>query len=124
MSFHIDAFSIGNTRVDLNDDQYTEKKGFAEYTNQTEAGTTRRDVIRIGYLAELSIKITTTGTVKTTFDTASEAASLELTIWDDGANAAKTWDCYLADYTADLVRDTSTTTYWNITATFKDLEES
>ena len=124
MSFHIDAFSIGNTKIDLNDDQYTEKKGFVEYTNQTEAGTTRRDVVRIGYLAELSIKITTTGTVKTTFDTAAESPSLELTIWDDGANNSKKWDCFLAEYTADLVRDTSTATYWTITATFKDLEES
>lgn len=123
MAFHIDAFAIDGVKVALNDDNYSEKKGFVEYSKQTEAGTTRRDVIRIGYLAELSIKITTTGTIKSVFDTAAEQNALELTIWDDSANASKTWDCYLADYTADLVRDTSTATYWNITATFKDLEE-
>lgn len=124
MSFHINAFAIDGVKVSLNDDQYTEKKGFVEYTRQTEAGTTRRDVVRIGYLAELSIKIKTTGAVKTTFDTAAEASAIELTIWDDSANASTTWDCYLADYTATLERDTSTATYWTITATFKDLEAS
>ena len=124
MTTHIDAFAIDGVKVVLNDDNYSEKRGFAEYTKQTEAGTTRRDVIRIGYLAELSIKIKTTGTVKATLESAAAQDSVELTIWSDGDSTTTTWDCFISSFTADLVRDTDTATYWNISVTFKDLEAS
>lgn len=121
---HIDAFAIDGVKVVLNDDTYTEKRGFAEYTKETEAGTTRRDVIRIGYLAELSVKIKTTGTVKATLEDAAAQDSVELTIWSDGDNSSTTWTCFVSSFTADLIRDTSTATYWDVSVTFKDLEAS
>lgn len=124
MATHIDAFAIDGVKVVLNDDNYSEKRGFAEYTKQTEAGTTRRDVIRIGYLAELSVKIKTTGTVKATLEDAAAQDSVELTIWSDGDSNTTTWDCFISSFTADLVRDTDTATYWDISVTFKDLEAS
>lgn len=124
MSFHIDAFSIDGVKVVLNDNNYSEKRGFVDYKRQTEAGTTRRDVIRIGYLAELSIKIRTTGTVKATIEDAAAQDSVELTLWSDGDNASTTWDCFIDSFSADLVRDTNTATYWDVAVTFKDLEAS
>ena len=124
MTTHIDAFAIDGVKVVLNDDNYSEKRGFAEYTKQTEAGTTRRDVIRIGYLAELSIKIKTTGTVKATLESAAAQDSVELTIWSDGDSTTTTWDCFISSFTADLVRDTDTATYWDVSVTFTDLEAS
>ena len=124
MATHIDAFAINGTKIALSDDNYTEKRGFAAYTNQTEAGTTRRDVIRIGYLAELTVKIRTVGTVKATFDQSAALDSITLKLWQDNGSKAKNWDCYIADYTADLVRDTDSATYWDISATFRDLGES
>ena len=124
MSTHIDAFAINGTKIALTDDSYNEKRGFAEYTGQTEAGTTRRDVVRIGYLAELAVKIAVTGSIKATFDTAAAQDSLTLRIWQDNGSKAKNWECYIDSYTADLVRDTENGTYWDISITFKDLGES
>ena len=121
---HIDAFAIDGVKVVLNDDAYTEKRGFVDYAKQTEAGTTRRDVIRIGYLAELSVKIRTTGTVKATLEAASQQDSVELTIWSDGGNASTTWTCYIDSFDANLIRDTDTATFWDVSVTFKDLEAS
>ena len=124
MATHIDAFAIDGVKVVLNDDTYNEKRGFVDYAKQTEAGTTRRDVIRIGYLAELSIKIRTDGTVKATLEGASQQDSVELTIWSDEDNATTTWTCYIDEFDANLVRDTDTATFWDVSVTFKDLEAS
>ena len=115
-------FKIGNTAVTLNDDEYTETYSSAEYTQMTEAGTTRRDTVRVGFLSELSIKIRTDETTKGVFDLAVKEDSLSLTIWKEGAE--RTWDCYMADYQTKLIRDTTTTVYWELSCTFRDLEES
>lgn len=122
MPTHIDAFSIGETTVTLNDDEYTEKYGFAEYTQLTEAGTTRRDTVRIGFLSELKITITTDETTRAVFDSAAKQDSLTLSLWSEGAST--TWSCYISSYECNLVRDTSTTVYWQISCTFNDLEAS
>ena len=124
MATHIDAFAINGTKIALSDTAYTEKRGFAEYTKQTEAGTTRRDTVRIGYLAELSVKFETVGAVKAALDTAAVQNSLTLTLWSDSSNAPTPWTCYISDYSADLVRDTESATYWDVSVTFKDLEAS
>lgn len=121
MATHIDAFAINGTTIQLSDTTYTEKYSSVEYTQMTEAGTRRRDTVRAGYLEKLSVTLTTTGTVKTAFDTAAASDSVALTIWSDSANSSKTWICYVSDYSANLVRDTSTDTYWEISITFTDL---
>lgn len=122
MSTHIDAFSINNTKIDLTDDNYNEAYGFADYTQQTEAGTTQRDVIRAGYLAQLSVDITVPGTVKALFDGYSKEPSLTLTLWSDESSSSRSWTCYISSYTAKLKRDTDTATYWDLSITFDDLE--
>lgn len=121
---HIDAFAINGTTIQLSDTSYTEKYSSVEYTQLTEAGTRHRDAIRVGYLEELSVTLTTTGTVKTTFDYAAASDSVTLTIWSDGYNTNITWTCYVSSYSADLVRDTTNNTYWEIKITFTDLEAS
>ena len=119
---HIDAFKISGTTVQLNDEEYSEKYSSVEYTQQTEAGTTHRDTVRVGFLSELNIKITTTGTVKALFDEAVKEDFITLTIYSTDEGASVTWRCYVSDYQASLVRDTTSATYWNIQATFSDLE--
>lgn len=121
MSFHIEAFAIDGVKIALDDDNYTETYGFVDHNRQTEAGTTRRDVVRIGYLAELSIKINTTGAVKKKFDEAADDDSLTLTLWNTKTDSTRTWTCYIDDYKAQAIRDTATETYWSISCTFKDL---
>lgn len=121
---HIDSFAIGSTVVSLNDDEYTEKFSSVEFTKQTEAGTTHRDTVRVGFLSELGIKITTTGTVKAVFDSAVKEDSLTLTLYSTAEAKAVTWTCFISSYSASLVRDTKDTTYWTIQATFSDLEAS
>lgn len=121
---HIDSFKIGSTLIDLNDEEYTEKYSSAEYTQLTEAGTTHRDTVRVGFLSELNIKITTTGTVKALFDSAVQQDSLTLTIYSDLNSQAVTWTCFISDYSASLVRDTTDNTYWSLQVTFSDLEAS
>ena len=118
---HIEL-KIGNTAVTLNDDQYSETYSSVEYTSSTEAGTTRRDTVRVGFLSELSISLRTDETTKGVFDDAVKEDSLTLTIWKEGATA--TWDCYMANYSAKVIRDTATTTFWDISCSFFDLEAS
>lgn len=118
---HIDAFSIDNTTIQLSDTSYTEKYSSIEYTQTTEAGTRRRDVVRAGFLDELSVSLTTTGTIKKKFDDAAKADSVTVGLWSTFYNTSIGWYCYVSDYSANLVRDTSTDTYWEISVTFKDL---
>ena len=122
MPLHIEKFKIGQTTVTLNDDEYTEKYGNVEYTQVTEAGTTRRDTVRIGFLSELNIAITTDETTRAVFDLAAKQDSLTLTLWSEGAET--TWACFMTNYQCQLVRDTDSTVYWRITCTFRDLEAS
>ncbi len=122
MSTHIDAFKIGETKVTLTDDSYSETYSSVEYTQTTEAGTTRRDTVRVGFLSELSISLRTDDTVKGVFDDAVKEDSLTLTIWKEGATA--TWVCYMTDYKTNLIRDTTTTVFWELSCTFRDLEAS
>ena len=118
---HIEL-KIGNTAVTLNDDQYSETYSSVEYTSSTEAGTTRRDTVRVGFLSELSISLRTDDTVKAVFDSAVKEDSLSLTIWKEGAET--TWACYMTDYKTKLIRDTATTVFWELSCTFRDLEAS
>lgn len=117
---HIEL-KIGNTAVTLNDDEYRETYSSYEYTQMTEAGTTRRDTVRVGFLSELQITIRTDATTKAIFDSAVKEDSLSLKIWKEGAEA--TWDCYMTDYKTKLIRDTSTTVFWELSCVFRDLEE-
>ena len=118
---HIDAFSIDNTYIQLSDTSYTEKYSSVEYTQTTEAGTRRRDTVRTGFLDELSVTLTTTGTIKKKFDDAAKADSVLVGLWSTYYNTSIGWYCYVSDYSASLVRDTATETYWEISVTFKDL---
>ena len=118
---HIDAFKIGNTAVVLSDDEYNETYSSYEYTQMTEAGTTRRDTVRVGFLSALEIKIRTDATTKAVFDNAVKEDSLTLTLYKEGATT--TWSCYMTDYKTKLIRDTATTVYWEISCVFRDLEE-
>lgn len=118
---HIDAFSIDNVKIELSDTQYSEKYSSVEYTQLTEAGTRRRDTVRAGFLNQLSVTLTTTGTVKKTFDVAAASDSVRVGLWNTFYNTSIGWDCYVSDYSANLVRDTSTDTYWEINITFTDL---
>lgn len=119
---HIDAFKIGNTAVILSDDDYNEVYSSYEYTQMTEAGTTRRDTVRVGFLSELQITIRTDATTKAIFDSAVKEDSLTLTLYKEGSTT--TWVCYMTDYKTKLIRDTATTVFWEISCTFRDLEES
>lgn len=118
---HIDAFSIDYTYIQLSDTSYTEKYSSVEYTQTTEAGTRRRDTVRTGFLDELSVTLTTTGTIKKKFDDAAKADSVRVELWSTYYNTSIGWYCYVSDYSANLVRDTATETYWEISVTFKDL---
>ena len=124
MAAHIDAFAINGVLFRLTDDQYTEERGFYDYTKQTEAGTTRRDVVRLGYLKSLSIRITGDDTKKQTLETAAKEASLTVTIYSDNLGHSTTWNCYMSDLTADLIRDTPTEILWSLSFTLNDLEAS
>lgn len=121
MAAHIDAFKIGNTAVTLSDDDYNEVYSSYEYTQLTEAGTTRRDTVRVGFLSELQITIRTDDSTKAVFDAAVKEDSLTLTLYKEGAE--DTWDCYMANYKTKLIRDTSTTCFWELSCSFFDLEE-
>lgn len=121
MAQHIDAFKIGNTAVTLSDDDYFEVYSSYEYTQMTEAGTTRRDTVRVGFLSELQITIRTDDSTKAVFDTAVKQDSLTLTLYKEGAE--DTWVCYMANYKNKLIRDTSTTCFWELSCSFFDLEE-
>ena len=121
MAQHIDAFKIGNTAVTLSDDEYNETYSSYEYTQLTEAGTTRRDAVSVGFLSALEIKIRTDDSTKAVFDTAVKQDSLTLTLYKEGAE--DTWSCFMTDYKTSLIRDTSTTCFWEISCVFRDLEE-
>lgn len=121
MAQHIDAFKIGNTAVTLSDDDYNEVYSSYEYTQLTEAGTTRRDTVRVGFLSELQITIRTDDSTKAVFDAAVKEDSLTLTLYKEGEE--DTWDCYMANYKTKLIRDTSTTCFWELSCSFFDLEE-
>ena len=121
---HIDAFAINGTTIQLSDTSYTEKYSSVEYTQLTEAGTRHRDTVRAGFLDELSVALTTTGTIKKKFDDAAKADSITLGMWSTYYNTSIGWYCYVSDYSANLVRDTPTETYWEIKITFTDLEAS
>lgn len=122
MAAHIDAFSINGVVFGLTDDQYTEERGFYEYTKQTEAGTTRRDAVRIGYLKSLSIRITGDETKKQTLESAADDASLTVKIHNGSTSVD--WTCYMSSLSADLIRDTPTETLWSLSFTLNDLEAS
>lgn len=111
---------INETEIALNAGSYKEYPRVVENRNETEAGTTHRDIVRtdIGHL-EVSMKANETE--KAFFDECTNASMLSVQYWSESAEAMVTKDMFLdpGSYSADLIVENSSHRYYNVSFTLE-----
>lgn len=98
---------IDGTEIALNKGAYKEYPRVVETRNKTEAGTTHRDITRVG-IGHLDISMTADETEKAFFDSCANASALSVRYWSETANALVHKDMFLdpESYSADLITET------------------
>lgn len=94
---------INDTEINLNKGSYKEVPKVKETRNETEAGTTHRDILRTG-INHLEISMNADETEKAFFDACANASTLSVQFWSESARDMITRTMFLdpESYTADL----------------------
>lgn len=112
---------INNTEINLNVGAYKEYPRVVETRNETEAGTTHRDVIRTG-VGHVDVSMYADETEKAFFDECVNALSLSVQYWSESAAAMVTKDMFLdpESYSADLVIESGDHRMYNVSFTLEE----
>ena len=115
------SLKLDNITLDLTNDKYTESFKNVDSLKTSEAGTTLRAVIRTG-IPSLSVAYKCDGTEKGKLDTLAKASKLKAKRWDEGTSAVITWDCFMTNYSANLIVETGTERFYKVSFKLEDLE--
>ena len=98
---------INETEIELNKGSYKEYPRVIETRNETEAGTTHRDIVRTG-IGHLDVSMTADETEKAFFDECVNASMLSVRYWSESEAALVTKDMFMdpSSYGADLIVET------------------
>lgn len=112
---------LNNTTLTLTADKYKTSYKSVDALNTSEAGTTIRSVIRTGILT-MDIGYKCDAAEKKLLDGWNKASSLTCKYYDEETSAVKTWTCFMSNYSADLIMETSTTRFYKVSFKLNDLE--
>ena len=113
---------LGTTTLDLTDDKYSENFKNVDSLKTSEAGTTLRAVVRTG-IPTLSVSYKCDAAEKARLDNFAKASKLTCTRWSETAGSDITWSCFMSNYSADLIVETSTTRFYKVSFKLEDLED-
>lgn len=112
---------INETEINLNAGSYKEYPRVVETRNETEAGTTHRDIIRTG-IGHVDVSMNADETEKAFFDECVDASSLSVQYWSERAGAMITKTMFLDpdSYGADLIVETGGHRYYTVSFTLEE----
>lgn len=112
---------IDNTEINLNAGAYQEFPRVVETRNETEAGTTHRDIIRTG-IGHVNVSMTADEAEKAFFDECVNAPMLEVQYWSETAADMVTRSMYLDpdSYNADLIIESGGHRFYSVSFTLEE----
>lgn len=112
---------INQTEINLNAGTYREYPRIVESRNETEAGTTHRDITRTG-IGHVEVSMNADETEKAFLDECVNASMLAVQYWSESAGALVTKTMYLDpdSYSADLVVETGGHRYYDVSYTLEE----
>lgn len=112
---------INNTEIKLNKGSYKEYPRIIENRNETEAGTTHRNIVRTG-IGHLEVSMNADESEKAFFDNCVNASTLSVQYWSESAAAMVTKTMFLdpGSYKADLIVEIGEHRYYNISFTLEE----
>ena len=112
---------INDNEINLNAGSYQEYPRVVEERNETEAGTTHRDVVRTG-IGHVNVSMNADETEKAFFDECVNALYLTVQFWSESAGdmVEKTMFLDPESYNADLVIETNGHRYYTVSFTLEE----
>lgn len=116
------TLKLNNHTLELTDDKYTESYTAVDSLNTSEAGTTLRAVTRTG-IPSLSVAYKCDEDEKALLDYLVKQSSLVAKKWsEDDSGELIEWDCFMSNYSADLIVDGSAHRFYKVSFKLNDLE--
>ena len=112
---------IDETEINLNAGSYKEYPKVVETRNETEAGTTHRNIVRTG-IGHLDVSMNADESEKAFFDECVNASMLSVQYWSEVEEAMVTKDMFLDpdSYSADLIVETGSHRYYTVSFTLEE----
>lgn len=112
---------INETEIKLNAGSYQEYPRVVESRNQTEAGTTHRDILRTG-IGHIDVSMNADDAEKAFLDGCVNAPMLSVRYWSESAAAMVQKVMFLdpESYKADLIVETGGHRYYNVSFTLEE----
>lgn len=112
---------INETEINLNAGSYQEYPRVIETRNETEAGTTHRDILRTG-IGHIDVSMNADDAEKAFFDDCVNASMLTVQYWSESAAAMATKTMFLDpdSYKADLLVETGGHRYYTVSFTLEE----
>lgn len=112
---------INDTEINLNAGTYQEFPRVVETRNETEAGTTHRDIVRTG-IGHVNVSMTADETEKAFFDACVNAPMLDVQYWSESSAAMITRSMFLDpdSYSADLIIESSGHRFYTVSFTLEE----
>lgn len=114
---------INDTELAITKDSYKESLGSVEDTHTTEAGTTIREITRVGIYG-LDISMTGTEEEKIFLDAAVQLDYLTVKVWDETAGGQAEHRMYIdpSSYSSSLIVEDAHHRYYDLSFKLEDLE--
>lgn len=112
---------INNTEIKLNAGSYKEYPRTVENRNETEAGTTHRNIVRTG-IGHVDVSMNADEIEKAFFDECADTSMLSVQYWSERAGAMVTKNMFLDpdSYSPELVVETGGHRYYNVSFTLEE----
>lgn len=112
--------SLDGRELALTNDSFKESFSAVDNLNTSEAGTTLRSVVRTG-IPSLSITYKCDAGEKKYLDKEVRKPVIVAKRWDEVSETKRTWRCFMSNYSADLIIETSTTRFYKVSFKLNDL---
>lgn len=113
---------INGTALNLTNDSFKESFSSVDNINTSEAGTTLRSVTRTG-IPSRSFSFKCTETDKILLDGYSKLSRVTATLFNEAAGTNKTWECFISNYSSDLIIEDGSHRYYKVSFKLNDLGE-
>ena len=112
---------INETEIALNKGSYKEFPRMIETRNETEAGTTHRDIVRTG-IGYLNVSMTADETEKAFFDSCVNASMLSVQYWSEGEAGMVTKTMFMdpGSYSAALITEAGSHRFYTVSFTLEE----
>lgn len=117
------SLALNGRYLDLTADKYQESYTDDDNVNKSEAGTNLRAVTRT-HIPTISVAYKCTEVDKAFLDECDKASSLTCSLWtEDDSGMEIEWDCWMSNYTPELISEDRYHRYYKVSFKLNDLEE-